>query len=83
MVLWPLWSAKADGRPMRFIATDIRFLSCAKCGEALFLPETSEYFHAHNVRRRWKCARRGPRSLRRPFTSAANEDGGGPTDNDH
>ena len=35
--------------------TDTPLVSCAKCGEQLFVPEASEYFDAHNVRHRWKC----------------------------
>lgn len=38
-------------------ATAIPFVSCVKCGERLFLPETSEYADAHSVRHRWKCGR--------------------------
>ena len=30
-------------------------VSCAKCGERLFVPEASEYLEANNVRHRWKC----------------------------
>jgi ribosomal protein S27AE len=48
---------KPYGRPMHFGATDIPLVSCAKCGERLLLPETSEYSDAHNVRHRWKCGR--------------------------
>jgi Probable zinc-ribbon domain len=44
------------GQPMQF-ATAIPFVSCVKCGERLFLPETSEYADAHSVRHRRKCGR--------------------------
>jgi len=39
------------------LATAIPFVSCVKCGERLFLPETSEYADVHSVRHRWKCSR--------------------------
>jgi len=28
---------------------------CAQCGEALFLPEWSEYLDRHRVRHLWEC----------------------------
>jgi len=42
------------GQPMQ-LATAIPFVSCVKCGERLFLPETSEYADTHSVRHSWKC----------------------------
>ena len=29
--------------------------SCAQCGEAIFLPEWSEYLDRHRVRHLWEC----------------------------
>lgn len=40
---------------MGFGATDIPLVSCAKCGERLYVPEASQYSDAHNVCHRWKC----------------------------
>ncbi len=37
-------------------ATDIPRVSCARCGERLYLPEVSELSEARTVRHRWKCA---------------------------
>ena len=36
-------------------STDTPLVSCARCGERLFVPEASEYSDARNVRHRWKC----------------------------
>src|SRR3974390_3033769 len=30
-------------------------IECAQCGEALYLPEWSEYRHKNSVRHLWKC----------------------------
>jgi hypothetical protein len=38
------------------LATAIPFV-IVKCGERLFLPETSEYADAYSVRHSWKCGR--------------------------
>ena len=36
-------------------AADTPLVSCAKCGERLFVPEASEFSDANNVRYQWKC----------------------------
>jgi hypothetical protein len=36
-------------------AADTPLVSCAKCGERLFVPEASELSDANNVRYQWKC----------------------------
>ena len=36
-------------------ATDFPTVSCARCGERLYMPETSELSEADTVRHRWKC----------------------------
>ena len=35
--------------------TTIRLIDCAQCGEALHLPEWSEYPDQNSVRHLWKC----------------------------
>jgi ribosomal protein S27AE len=29
--------------------------ACAQCGDAIFMPEWSEYLSAHRVRHLWEC----------------------------
>jgi hypothetical protein len=60
------------------LATAIPFVSCVKCGERLFLPETSEYADAYSVRHSWKCGR-CDHAFEKPWTSASSEGGVRPT----
>jgi len=68
------------GQPMQ-LATAIPFVSCVKCGERLFLPETSEYADTHSVHHSWKCG-----CCEHAFDTGSRHPargGVGPTDNDH
>ena len=40
---------------MPFRTSTIRLIDCAQCGEALHLPEWSEYPDQNSVRHLWKC----------------------------
>ena len=40
---------------MPFRTTTVPLIDCAQCGEALHLPEWSEYPDQNSVRQLWKC----------------------------
>jgi hypothetical protein len=57
MVVKPAAASSEDTLPFRSTtATRSRaMIECAQCGEALYLPEWSEYRHKNSVRHLWKC----------------------------